>query len=230
MAIPKQGDPCIYNDAGVLRPAVWIDFREGAPSGGTVRYFRVSPDFDSARGPDPDGEWSPDPTDAVFFDGDPTGGGLSPGQASYTYEGYLYDLAQKTDVIFPLTGYIGAAWGPGATPLESGGPLETLIINQKLTLGQVQTTRDQVRTSVVWQVQDRVGSPMTLECWNTTTSTQLCTIVTDGSGVNKDYQKDFDVGPGPQTGEFVYTAVAYSGAVGAAGQFRVFSARLLEVR
>lgn len=231
MATPAPGDPCLYNDGIRLRPAQWLAFNRTLKTG-TIRIFKISPDIDTAKGPDPDGAWSPDPVPVSFSENDPlTGPGIPVGQAGYTYEGYLYDLAQKTDVIFPLTGFIGPAWAPGPVAIEDGGPLRTAIINQKLVLGQVQTTRDQVRTTMLWQVKDRVASPMTLEVWNTTTGTLLASVVTDGLGVNNDYQVDFPAPfPGPQVGEFVYSAVAYSGSVGAVGNFEVYGCRLLEVR
>lgn len=234
MAVPFPGDPCLYNDGTRLRPAQWLSY-DRINDEGTIRIFKINPDIDTARGPDPDGGWSPDPTPAAFAPVDPTlpsgSGGLQTGEAGYTYEGYLYDLAQKTDIIFPLTGYVGAAWAPGPTPLEQGGPLRTTIISQKVLLGQIQTTRDQVRTTMLWQVKDRVGSPMTLEVWNTTTSTLLASTMTNGLGLNDDYQVDFATpSPGPQIGEFVYSAIAISGAVASVGFFEVYGARLLEVR
>jgi hypothetical protein len=231
MALPKTGDPCLYNDGVTTRAAQWLEFREDGFGGGegTIRVFKISPDIDTAYGPDPDGVWSPNPPVVPFYLGDPLT--LPPGQAGYTYEGYLYDLSQKTDVIFPLTGFIGPAWAPGGTAIEAGGPLQTLIITQKLVLGQISTRADQIRNAVVWQVADRIGSPMTLEVWNTTTATLLATVITDGSGINKDYQVNFATPvPGPQIGEFVYSAVAYSGAVGGVGLFQVYSCRLLEIR
>ena len=188
----------------------------------TIRTIDPDADYDTVYGP-PDGTYITADATPVPLVEDPLG--VSAYSATLDPGGLAQWLNLRSDIIFPLTGFISSAWSPDpATPVAEGGSLRTNIPNRPVTLGQVQTSNRQIRNQASFDVQDQAGSPMTLEIWNSTSGLMVAQQVTDGSGVRKDYTFAFS---SPQTGEYVYSAVAISGSA-TPGFCRVFEARIQE--
>lgn len=207
------GDIQLYNAGGTLLPCVVLAVDASDNTKGTVLVYDMSPDDFEAHGPDPKSLWSPDPIDVdIVLDS------AASGQVQLS----AFGRTRRSSLIMFLSGFTGTGWSidPGVS-IEAGGSVRTNIPGQKLILSQRQTVAAQRRSLAVFDAQDLVGAPMTLEVW--VDEAMQGTLATDGDGIRKFYEVPFPA----QDDEHLFTTVVYSGALG--GTFyRVFGVRIFE--